>query len=214
MQELTARYEELKEKVSERRAQFAELMRFVETETEYLTAPASTKFHLCKESGLLEHSVNVAENLLKIKNVLAPDISDESCVVVALLHDLGKAGMAKNPLYLKNPPDSKWKQPYYWNKNLVYLSVPVRSLYLVASRFPLTEEEVNHILRPEGESIRRRPTLDVQPGQQVLINSGAFESLPATVAEVDRERGKLKAVVEMFGRETVAELDFEQVEKI
>ena len=49
---------------------------------------------------------------------------------------------------------------------------------------PLTEEEVNHILRPEGESIRRRPMLDVQPGQQVLINSGAFESLPATVAEV------------------------------
>ena len=49
---------------------------------------------------------------------------------------------------------------------------------------------------------------------QVLINSGAFESLPATVTEVDRERGKLKAVVEMFGRETVAELDFEQVEKI
>lgn len=79
---------------------------------------------------------------------------------------------------------------------------------------PLTEEEVNHILRPEGESLRRRPMLDIQPGQQVHINSGAFESLPATVSEVDRERGKLKAVVEMFGRETVAELDFEQVEKI
>ena len=79
---------------------------------------------------------------------------------------------------------------------------------------PLTEEEVNNILRPEGEGARRRPTLDVEPGQQVLINSGAFESLPATVSEIDRERGKLKAVVEMFGRETVAELDFDQVEKI
>jgi len=79
---------------------------------------------------------------------------------------------------------------------------------------PLTEEELNRILRPEGESIRRRPMIDVEPGQQVLINSGAFESLPATITEVDRERGKLKAVVEMFGRETVAELDFEQVEKI
>ena len=110
MNELTARYEALKEKVSERWAEFAELMKFVETETEYLTAPASTKFHLCKEGGLLEHSVNVAETLLKLKATLAPEISDESCVVVALLHDLGKVGMPKNPLYLKNPPDSKWKQ--------------------------------------------------------------------------------------------------------
>ena len=153
MNELTARYEALKEKVSERRAEFAELMRFMETETEYLTAPASTKFHLCRESGLLEHSVNVAENLLKLKRVLAPEISDESCVVVALLHDLGKAGMPKNPLYLKNPPDSKWKQPYFWNKNLVYLSVPVRSLYLVAPRFPLTEEEAQAIVYHDGQYV-------------------------------------------------------------
>ena len=69
--------------------EFLKFMEFVETETEYLTAPASTKFHLCKEGGLLEHSVNVAENLLKIKNTLAPEISDESCVIVGLLHDLG-----------------------------------------------------------------------------------------------------------------------------
>ena len=72
MDGLAARYEALKEKVSERWAEFAELMKFVETETEYLTAPASTKFHLCKEGGLLEHSVNVAETLLKLKATLAP----------------------------------------------------------------------------------------------------------------------------------------------
>ena len=109
MNELAARYEALKEKVSDRWAEFAELMCFVETETEYLTAPASTKFHLCKEGGLLEHSVNVAETMLKLKNTLAPDISDESCVVVALLHDLGKAGMPGQPQYLKNEPSPKQK---------------------------------------------------------------------------------------------------------
>lgn len=74
------RYEKLKLKVEKRREEFLNFMEFVETETEYLTAPASTKFHLCKEGGLLEHSVNVAENLLKIKNTLAPENSDESCV--------------------------------------------------------------------------------------------------------------------------------------
>lgn len=153
MNELTKRYEVLKEKVSERWAEFAALMKFVETETEYLMAPASTKFHLCKEGGLLEHSVNVAETLLKIKATLAPEIRDESCVIVGLLHDLGKAGMPNNPLYLKNPPDSKWKQPYYWNRDLIYLSVPVRSLYLIAPRFPLTEEEAQAIVYHDGQYV-------------------------------------------------------------
>ena len=78
---------------------------------------------------------------------------------------------------------------------------------------PLTESEVANILRPEGESIRRRPMIDVEPGQSVRISSGAFEGQPATVTEVDRERGRIKAVVEIFGRETVADLDFDQVEK-
>jgi len=37
--------------------------------------------------------------MLKQKNTLAPEISDESCVVTALFHDLGKVGMPGNPLY-------------------------------------------------------------------------------------------------------------------
>jgi transcriptional antiterminator NusG len=79
---------------------------------------------------------------------------------------------------------------------------------------PLTESEVANILRPEGESIRRRPMIDVEPGQSVRISSGAFEGQPATVTEVDRERGRLKVVFEIFGRETVTDLNFDQVEKI
>ena len=54
------RYEKLKSKVEKRYEEFLKFMEFVGTETEYLTTPASTKFHLCKEGGLLEHSVNVA----------------------------------------------------------------------------------------------------------------------------------------------------------
>ena len=152
--------EALKGKVTERRAEFAALMAFIESETSYLTAPASTRFHLCKEQGLLEHSVNVAENLLKIKNTLAPDISDESCVIAGLLHDLGKAGMPGKPQYLKNEPTPKQKaygfpasKPYRFNQDLLYLSVPVRSLYLVASRFPLTEEEAQAIVYHDGQYV-------------------------------------------------------------
>src|SRR5665647_3924522 len=88
--ELFDRYNRLKALVVSRKEQFGELMHFIETETSYLTTPASTKYHLCREQGLLEHSINVAETLLRLKKELAHEISDESCVIVALLHDLGK----------------------------------------------------------------------------------------------------------------------------
>ena len=158
--DLMERYQALKEKVSVRKEEFADLMKYIEEETSYLTAPASTKFHLCREHGLLEHCVNVAEQLLKIKVSLAPEISDESCVIVALLHDLGKAGMPGHPQYIKNEPTAKQKAagfpattPYRFNKELLYLSVPIRSLYLVASRFPLTEEEVQAIVYHDGQYV-------------------------------------------------------------
>ena len=176
MDEVIKRYEALKEKVDGRRAEFAKLMKFIETETAYLKAPASTKFHLCKEGGLLEHSVNVAENLLKIKNVLAPEISDESCVIVALLHDLGKAGMPGEPQYLKNEPSPKQKAygypastPYRFNKDLLYLSVPVRSLYLVASRFPLTEEEVQAIVYHDGQYVEDNRSVAAKEKKLTLL---------------------------------------------
>lgn len=150
---LMERYQALKEKVVVRKKEFESLMSYIEEETSYMTAPASTKYHLCREQGLLEHSVNVAENLLKIKAVLAPSISDEGCVIVGLLHDLGKAGMPGQPQYIKNEPSPKQKAygypastPYRFNKDLLYLSAPIRGLYLVASRFPLTEEEVQAIV--------------------------------------------------------------------
>lgn len=154
------RYERLKEMVTERAVEFKHLMEFIEKETSYLTAPASTRFHLCREGGLLEHSVNVAETMLKIKDAISPGISDESCVIVALLHDLGKAGMPGSPQYIPNEFSEKQKAagygpsvPYHFNKDMVYLSVPVRSLYLAGARFPLTEEEAQAIVYHDGQYV-------------------------------------------------------------
>lgn len=157
---LKNKYEQLKEIVTERKEQFEALISFMENETSWLLAPASTKYHLCVESGLLEHSVNVAETMLKIKSAIAPDITDESCVVVALLHDLGKVGMPGSPQYLKNEPTEKQKmygyksyQPYRFNTDLTYLSVPIRSLYLALQYISLTEEEVQAIAYHDGQYV-------------------------------------------------------------
>ncbi len=158
--DIRERYEALKAIVTERKAEFAALMDFVENETSYLTAPASTRFHLCREGGLLEHSVNVCETMLRLRDALAPDISAESCVVTALLHDLGKAGMPGRPMYLPNQPTAKQKQwgygpnvPYRTTDKLTYMSVPVRSLYLIAPRFPLTEDEAQAIVYHDGQYV-------------------------------------------------------------
>jgi transcriptional antiterminator NusG len=78
---------------------------------------------------------------------------------------------------------------------------------------PLTDTEVKHILKSMGmEEVK--PKLDFTVTQPVRIISGAFENWSATVLEINPERGKLKVLVNMFGRETPVELDFSQVEKI
>jgi len=157
---LIDRYKDLKSKVVLRKSEFSKLFEFLEKETSWLKAPASTKYHLNQEQGLLEHSINVAETMLKIKSVLAPAISDESCIIVALLHDLGKVGMPANPQYLINEPSEKQKQygyapkyPYKFNTDLTYLSVPIRSLYLILPYLPLTEEEVQAIAYHDGQYV-------------------------------------------------------------
>ena len=158
--ELAARYETLKDLITIRGVQFSELIRWLENTTEWLTAPASTKYHLNRKHGLLEHSVNVAETLLTLKETLAPDISSESCVIVGLFHDLGKAGTPGKPQYLENEPSERQKWagypatiPYKYNNDMVYLSVPLRSLYLVLPRLPLTEEEVQAIAYHDGQYV-------------------------------------------------------------
>ena len=154
------RYYTLKSLVIKRKDQFDGLICFMETETAWLTAPASSKFHLCKESGLLEHSINVAETMLKIKATIAQEITDESCVIVSLLHDLGKVGMPGNPYYIINEPSEKQKRygykPDYLfrsNPNLKYLSIPVRSIYLALQYIPLSEEEVQAIIYHDGQYV-------------------------------------------------------------
>jgi len=123
-------------------------MNYIETDTTWLIAPASTKFHLCREQGLLEHSCNVAETMLKMKHTLASHITDESCVIVALLHDLGKVGMPGNPQYLQGT-----KYPYYYNHDLIHLSVPIRSIYLALPHIPLSEEELQAIVYHDGQYV-------------------------------------------------------------
>ncbi len=55
--------------------------------------------------------------------------------------------------------------------------------------------------------------IDVVKGDAVKINDGPFKDFDGKIAEVDEEKGKVKVLVSIFGRETPVELDFLQVKK-
>ena len=60
----------------------------------------------------------------------------------------------------------------------------------------------------------RQNDLEIEVGEVVKIIEGAFAGLEGQVTEVDEEKEKLKVNIDMFGRETSTELDFDQVDKI
>lgn len=57
-------------------------------------------------------------------------------------------------------------------------------------------------------------SIDVEVGENIRIVSGPLENFVALIQEINIERRKIKALVNMFGRETPVELDFNQIEKI
>ena len=77
---------------------------------------------------------------------------------------------------------------------------------------PLTEDEVRQIMRSMGVE-ESRPKIDFQLHQLVRLKSGPFADCFGKVSEINEERGKLKVLVDMFGRETPVEIDFTQVEE-
>jgi transcriptional antiterminator NusG len=57
-------------------------------------------------------------------------------------------------------------------------------------------------------------TIDFEIGATVKINDGPFKGFEGKVSEIDKERGKIKVLVNMFGRDTPVELDSLQIKKI
>lgn len=74
---------------------------------------------------------------------------------------------------------------------------------------PLTDEEIAAL----GVE-KREVVVGYAVGDSVKITDGALASFIGTVEELDTDKGKVRVVVSMFGRETPVELDLDQVETI
>jgi transcriptional antiterminator NusG len=109
---------------------------------------------------------------------------------------------------------------------LVEMEVNDRSWYIVRNTpgvtgfvgsatkpIPLEPEEVKRILKSQGLEETPRTRIEVEVGEQVRITSGPFEDFVAVITEINEEKGTLKGLINMFGRETSVEVDFSQIEK-
>src|ERR1700722_14386119 len=78
---------------------------------------------------------------------------------------------------------------------------------------PLDKKEIEGLFaRMDSTTVKH--TIDLAPEDAVKIVDGPFKDMDGKVSEVDDDRGKVKVLVSMFGRETPVELDFLQVKKI
>jgi len=155
--ELVRRFNSLLNRLSARRRKEIEpLLEWLKRDGEFFRAPASTskEHHLPYPGGLLEHSINVAEYMLRLRDILAPDIPDDSVIIVGLFHDLGKIGSPGAPLYLPNPDKKERKEkPYIHNPSLVRMGVPIRSLSILSRFVTLSEEETQAICYHDGQYV-------------------------------------------------------------
>lgn len=83
---------------------------------------------------------------------------------------------------------------------------------------PLSRREVKTFLTPKTEGTdaapRRKAKLDFEEGESVRVKEGPFADFTGEIAEINADHMKLKVLVNIFGRETLVEMDFSQVAKL
>lgn len=116
--------------------------------SDFFTAPSSTRFHGSYEGGLLEHSLNVYECLKdylsrpRTKEMYGMDYSEESIAIVALLHDLCKVNFyAVDYRNAKNAQGIWEKVPYYTIRDELPYGHGEKSVYIISGFMRLSREE-------------------------------------------------------------------------
>ncbi len=78
---------------------------------------------------------------------------------------------------------------------------------------PMSQAEIDAIMARMSKD-ETKHNIQVAVGDLIMVNEGPFKDFEGSVSEIDHERGKVKVLVSMFGRETPFELDFAQIRKM
>ena len=79
---------------------------------------------------------------------------------------------------------------------------------------PVPEDEVRRITAMLSDEEEPRPVMDFEVGEEVRLIEGRYTSMRGTIEEINENRGKLRVVINIFGRPVPTELGFHQVEKL
>ena len=123
--------------------------------------PASSRkeFHAAYPGGLVEHSLRVLSNAMKLTKAYGWQVSKESLIISCLFHDIGKVGLANDDGTVTDyyvPQDSDWHREklgefYKHNKEMQYMSTPQRSVHMCqAFGLKLKMDEYLSILLNDG----------------------------------------------------------------
>lgn len=180
--------------------------------TDFYTAPASTRFHLACEGGLLQHSLNVYDCLIAKKEAplwkdVLQDISEESIILISLLHDLCKtsfyvAGTKNQKTYDpgKVAVAEAWQVKHDSQGDFIWETVET---YQVDDQLPLGHGEKSVMLAqcyiklkmPEVMAIRWHMGFSVEKADYNAMGT-AMEKYPIVLAvhEADLEASKILEV--------------------
>ena len=125
------------------RVGMVEFMKWLE-QSDFFTAPASTKYHGSYEGGLLEHSLNVYDALVKLMTIY-PEVqaSEESIIITSLFHDLCKVNTYEKETRHRKDANGQWEpyEVYTHNEKLHYGGHGSKSVFILQNFIKLTSDE-------------------------------------------------------------------------
>jgi hypothetical protein len=120
-------------------------------------APASAKrdYHSAFPGGLVDHSLRVLGNAMRLSQAFEWKVSKDSLIIASLFHDLGKVGDHERDYYVAQTDSwrvEKLGEEYTYNKDMQYMTVPDRGIFLCQHfGLKLTQDELLAIKLNDGQ---------------------------------------------------------------
>ncbi|MDF2563759.1 MAG: hydrolase [Massilibacillus sp.] len=119
------------------------LPNYIENETDFFTAPASSQYHGAYAGGLVEHSLAVYENLVKVCSTFNIEVDNDSLIICGLLHDLCKANFYTVDFRNKKNEFGVWeKVPFYKIDDQLPFGHGEKSVMIIQKFIQLKDEEI------------------------------------------------------------------------
>lgn len=119
------------------------LLNYLES-SDFYTAPASARYHGSHVGGLLDHSLNVYDELVRLSKAY-PEVtlSEETIIVISLFHDLCKVNLYISERRNRKNSEGQWEQydAYTYDEKLHYGGHGSKSVFILQNYIKLSAEE-------------------------------------------------------------------------